>query len=869
MNAAVPFIQHQDGQWQVTPEATRFFKRLDLAGTKLVVVAVGGPYRSGKSWLLGCMSQPPGRGAAPGPGPFAVGNSVRACTKGIWMHCLPPNRETGKTVLLLDCEGLGSLEQNNTFDSELFSLGILLSSVFVLNTQGSINENALEQLELVVQFSRLIHIKEEEAKRPEQAQEEEHGNSLEHMKGYFPEFWWVLRDFSLALEDEDGNPISSNEYLEDALRHRSGAQNERSRHKNEIRRAIREAFPARQCFCMVRPVADERQLRDLGKAQLREEFRQQILSLSRRVHTQAPTKQIQGQAVTSRVFVSLAQSYVQALNTGSVPTIESAWANALRTENQKCLELAEELTRSLIGKFFVADKLFEQAEIRGFQQRALEELRQLVQRMALGETEAKQAIWSKTEQRFAGQLQDKVELNTARVRQFITSALERGWKKLGMTKLASALDLAGIRKGLQTFSTELEALPALEQSGGLVSKFLGDSFQEVLELLHAQLESHTQQHRKQLEQLSASLQQAELRAQKNTERQQQEMHRLREQASERLREAERKLGASAEQRLHQLQASHREELQRLQQQNSQQQRQLDEQRMELTLSREEQSRALSSHKDAQQQSSGLKQLVEDQRSNIQQLKQKLSDQLRDTQRQNDIQQEQLDARTRQLEEQNLELLSLRQQVQQHQKQARLQERQLQDLQQQMQQIQQQQQPQQQAKSAKSRKSIAEPEFHEDRFDQDYADDLVMDLGLDAQLSDDDDGAPVTPPTRQARKPAKARSKSAASTRKRRSAPEDEIKSSAASDSSEEEDIDEEVRSRLAGSRKSLAGSPPPLKDPASCTIQQLRQWLNQLDVAVPQVNEKKQFWVDLVYKSDPRLAGREPPAAQQRSKRRK
>jgi len=29
---------------------------------------------------------------------------------------------------------------------------------------------------------------------------------------------WVLRDFILELADEDGNPISPNEYLENCLR---------------------------------------------------------------------------------------------------------------------------------------------------------------------------------------------------------------------------------------------------------------------------------------------------------------------------------------------------------------------------------------------------------------------------------------------------------------------------------------------------------------------------------------------------------------------------------------------------------------------------------------------------------------------------
>lgn len=34
---------------------------------------------------------------------------------------------------------------------------------------------------------------------------------------YMPSFLWVLRDFCLSLEDENGEPLTSREYLEKAL----------------------------------------------------------------------------------------------------------------------------------------------------------------------------------------------------------------------------------------------------------------------------------------------------------------------------------------------------------------------------------------------------------------------------------------------------------------------------------------------------------------------------------------------------------------------------------------------------------------------------------------------------------------------------
>jgi hypothetical protein len=39
---------------------------------------------------------------------------------------------------------------------------------------------------------------------------------------YFPSFFWVVRDFSLQLQDPQGNQITSKEYLERALAPQNG-----------------------------------------------------------------------------------------------------------------------------------------------------------------------------------------------------------------------------------------------------------------------------------------------------------------------------------------------------------------------------------------------------------------------------------------------------------------------------------------------------------------------------------------------------------------------------------------------------------------------------------------------------------------------
>ena len=53
---------------------------------------------------------------------------------------------------MLDSEGLGSTEEDVNHDLRLFSLTLLLSSMFIYNTLGSIDEQAIDSLGLVLRL---------------------------------------------------------------------------------------------------------------------------------------------------------------------------------------------------------------------------------------------------------------------------------------------------------------------------------------------------------------------------------------------------------------------------------------------------------------------------------------------------------------------------------------------------------------------------------------------------------------------------------------------------------------------------------------------------------------------------------------------
>ncbi|ELK25469.1 Guanylate-binding protein 6 [Myotis davidii] len=159
---------------------------LDNISQPVVVVAIAGLYRTGKSYLMNLLA-----GQNHG---FCLCSTVPSETKGIWMWCVPHPSKPNHTLVFLVIEGLGDVEKGDSKnDSWIFALAVLLSSMFVYNSMSTINHQALKQLH-----------------------SGEGGDSAE-FASFFPDFVWVVQDFMLELE-LDGRTITEDEYLENALK---------------------------------------------------------------------------------------------------------------------------------------------------------------------------------------------------------------------------------------------------------------------------------------------------------------------------------------------------------------------------------------------------------------------------------------------------------------------------------------------------------------------------------------------------------------------------------------------------------------------------------------------------------------------------
>ena len=196
---------------------------------------------------------------------------------------------------------------------------------------GSIDEGALQNLNLVVNLTKHIHIKS--SGTPDDIDWEEYSE-------YFPSFMWVVRDFTLQLVDSDDENINPNQYLEKALEEQKGFS-DKIEEKNRIRRLLKSFFKERQWFTMIRPVTNEESLQNLEKMDERDfrpEFLNQVTQLRKKVTHWVRPKILNGKELNPEMLISLAENYVLAINKGAVPNIENAWTYICQNESKKSLE---------------------------------------------------------------------------------------------------------------------------------------------------------------------------------------------------------------------------------------------------------------------------------------------------------------------------------------------------------------------------------------------------------------------------------------------------------------------------------------------------------------------------------------------------
>lgn len=329
-----------EGDWKINKRALAVIQGIK---TKVGVISVVGPYRTGKSFLLNrLLNQQDG---------FEIGPTVQSWTRGIWIWGKPVQVSDDLSVILMDTEGLGSWNRTHNIDIKIFTLSVLLSSLFVYNCLNAIDENALETLSLVVNLTNYIA-----------SQEKKDKSGVYNQANYSPYFMWVVRDFSLQMlsseelelsgedpatfwDDLQNQENASKEYLEKSLNSIDlSTVNEDNRKmvskKNDIRKAIKNFFHQRECMCLFRPVNEEEKLRFINKIpyeDLRKPFKKQVENLIEKIYRNVKPKAINGQALNGQMFAQIIAEYTFWMNNNGMPEINTAWDRVMDTEIRRVL----------------------------------------------------------------------------------------------------------------------------------------------------------------------------------------------------------------------------------------------------------------------------------------------------------------------------------------------------------------------------------------------------------------------------------------------------------------------------------------------------------------------------------------------------
>jgi predicted nucleic acid-binding Zn-ribbon protein len=313
-----------DGSMSLNAEAERMLR--DCSDAPLMVVCVVGRSRTGKSFMLNRILM--GLQGARG---FKVSPSTRACTKGLWIpgapipsHVfweaigVPHDSPQPYNVLVVDTEGINALDRDQSYDMRIFTLALLLSSVFVFNSLGAIDETAVSTLSAVASVAESLTAATSRSSRRYEPAGRAHPLDL-------PSLLWAVRDFSLDIESEGEvqAAASDDEYLESVLSSGSHASS-----KGMLRSTLVKAFPHRLCQMMVRPAEKEedmKRLQDLSDDLLRPEFVAAMKSFRSKLYRLARIKHVGNVPVDGNTLCDLLKLYLVAVNSDRVPVVTDAW----------------------------------------------------------------------------------------------------------------------------------------------------------------------------------------------------------------------------------------------------------------------------------------------------------------------------------------------------------------------------------------------------------------------------------------------------------------------------------------------------------------------------------------------------------------
>ncbi|KAI4301177.1 hypothetical protein L6164_034483 [Bauhinia variegata] len=318
---AFPIVEPDPGhtKLRISREGLEAIERIT---NPIAAVAVIGPYRSGKSFLL---NQLLSLSCYEG---FGVGHMRDTKTKGIWVWGTPIDLDIDgvkTSVFYLDTEGFESIGKSNVYDDRIFALATVLSSVLIYNLPETIREADISRLSFAVELA-----------------EEFYGRVKGQDVAFEPSklLWLIQRDF---LQGK-----SVQEMVNEALRRVPNTDgNKNIDMVNQIRDSLAIMGDNSTAFSLPQPHLKRTKLCDMNDADLDPLYVEKRDQLKELVTSIIRPKIVQGRSLNGKEFVSFLEQILEALNKGEIPSTGSLVEVFNKGILERCITLYSERMEKL------------------------------------------------------------------------------------------------------------------------------------------------------------------------------------------------------------------------------------------------------------------------------------------------------------------------------------------------------------------------------------------------------------------------------------------------------------------------------------------------------------------------------------------
>jgi len=335
------------GQCQIGEDAIKVLNMIPSG--RVAIVCVSGFARTGKSFL---MNRLVGKNGGGGFGSTDISQKASS----VWIWGQPVELGNNTFAIIMDTEGLGDENRRNrggkNIDTQIVSIALLLSSIFVYNSVGPFGTETVGNLDVVAQIQGILN-----------------GSSSPSSPIIItpPSLLCVLRDF-------DNSPVNAQSYMEECLLSgaaggvtglggtrgggtRAGGTGAGGTGAGGVGGKIQSEFQNRDCLILPSPVdisvTDARLINTMPFEKLRPEFRSGMDKFIESVYTRIEPKRFGNQLLTGSLMVQLVQQFCYHLNLSSgqlSPTITAdTWAAVVQTQLKLAMKDAIGIYRSVLS----------------------------------------------------------------------------------------------------------------------------------------------------------------------------------------------------------------------------------------------------------------------------------------------------------------------------------------------------------------------------------------------------------------------------------------------------------------------------------------------------------------------------------------